>query len=42
MNSLAQAKATHDELEGLYNSHVDFEGVYETADRLAEELLGSQ
>ena len=42
VNSLAQAKATHDELEGLYNSHVDFDGVYETADRLAEELLGSQ
>ena len=37
---LAQAKAAHDELEGLYNPHVDFDGVYAAADRLAEELLG--
>lgn len=36
---LAQAKTAHDKLEGLYNSHVDFEGVYAAADALAEEIL---
>ena len=36
---LAQAKADHDRLEALYNPHVDFDGVYRTADALAEELL---
>ena len=39
VESLAQAKAMHDELEALYNPHVDFEGVYRTADRIAAELL---
>ncbi len=36
---LAQAKAAHDKLEELYNPHVDFDGVYRTADELAEEIL---
>lgn len=36
---LAQAKAAHDELEQLYNPHVDFDGVYAAADELAQELL---
>ena len=39
IDGLAQAKAAHDRLEGLYNPHVDFEGVYETADRVAGEIL---
>ena len=37
--SLAQAKAMHDELEGLYNPHVDFQLVHQTADAIAGELL---
>ena len=36
---LSQAKAAHDRLEALYNPHVDFEGVYAEADRLAEIIL---
>lgn len=39
VESLAQAKAAHDELEALYNPHVDFERVYRTADDIAAELL---
>lgn len=39
VSCLAQAKRTHDELEGLYNPHVDFDGVYAAADRLAAMLL---
>lgn len=38
--SLAQAKAAHDQLEALYNPHVDFEGVCATADRYAKIILG--
>ena len=40
--SLAQAKAMHDDLEALYNPHVDFDRVYQTADDLAKEILGAQ
>lgn len=39
VDGLRQAKATHDQLEGYYNPHVDFEGVYQTADQVAEEIL---
>ena len=39
VESLAQAKAEHDELEKLYNPHVDFAGVYDQADEVIEELL---
>ena len=39
VSSLAQAKATHDELEALYNPHVDFDRVYRIADDLATEIL---
>ena len=35
VDNLSEAKALHDELEGLYRGHVDFSG----ADALAEELL---
>ena len=38
-DSLAQAKAMHDELESLYNPHVDFERVYQMADEIAAQLL---
>lgn len=40
ISSLIQAKEAHDRLEALYNPHVDFEGVYAVADRLAEKILG--
>ncbi|MGN0985550.1 MAG: hypothetical protein ACI4OU_03565 [Candidatus Enterenecus sp.] len=36
---LEQAKAAHDKLEALYNPHVDFQGVYDLADRLADQIL---
>lgn len=39
VDSLAQAKAMHDDLERLYNPHVDFERVYRTAEKLAAEIL---
>lgn len=39
VESLAKAKALHDELESLYNPHVNFEGVYETAEKLKKEIL---
>ncbi len=39
VESLAQAKAMHDALEQLYNPHVDFPRVYQTADRIAQRLL---
>ncbi len=31
ISSLAKAKELHDELEGIYNTHVDFDGVYSVA-----------
>lgn len=37
--SLTQAKAMHDNLEALYNPHVDFEQVYRIADKLSESIL---
>ena len=39
VESLAQAKAEHDELEKLYNPHVDFDGVNSQADEISKELL---
>ncbi|MEL4860990.1 hypothetical protein AAEU42_07060 [Pseudoflavonifractor phocaeensis] len=39
VDALAHAKAVHDQLEALYNPHVDFEGVYQEAGRITEELL---
>lgn len=41
VESLAQAKSMHDDLEALYNPHVDFEKVYRMADQLAEQILKS-
>lgn len=38
--ALARAKAGHDELERLYNPHVDFAGVEEQARKVIEELKG--
>ena len=37
--SLAQAKAMHDDLEALYNPHVDFDRVHSIADGIIQELL---
>ena len=39
VESMAQAKAMHDQLEALYNPHVDFERVNAIAGHIAEELL---
>ena len=38
MDSLAQDKAMHDEIEVLYNPHVDFDRVYQTAQAITDEL----
>ena len=37
--SLAQAKELHDQLEAIYNPHVDFEKVSCTAETISEEIL---
>ena len=37
-SALAQAKGMHDQLEALYNPHVDFSRVYETADGIIRHL----
>ncbi len=39
VESLAQGKAMHDELEALYNPHVDFGRVHTIADSIRDELL---
>lgn len=39
VSSLAQAKAMHDELEKLYNPHVDFDRVNQIADSIIREIL---
>ncbi len=36
---LREAKEVHDELEELYNPHIDFDALYKFADVLAEEIL---
>lgn len=38
VETLAAAKALHDELEALYNPHVDFAGVYAEADKYIRKL----
>lgn len=39
VTGLAQAKAAHDRLERLYNPYVNFDGVNQIADTLADEIL---
>lgn len=39
VDHLARAKAAHDQLEALYNPHVDFDQVNRIADALAEEIF---
>ena len=39
VESLAQAKAMHDDLERLYNPYVDFDRVDQAARRIADEIL---
>ncbi len=39
VSSLLQAKTIHDELEVLYNPHVDFKEVYAAGDAIAAQLL---
>ena len=38
-DTLAQAKALHDQLEQVYNPHVDFDGVYEEANNHIKRLF---
>ena len=40
VDALAQAKGMHDQLEALYNPHVDFPRVYSAADQLIAHLEG--
>lgn len=40
METLAAGKKLHDELEMVYNPHVDFDRVEETAEALAQEIFG--
>lgn len=42
VDSLAQAKTMHDDLEALYNPYVDFSRVYQTADELAALILNAE
>ena len=39
VDALAQAKAMHDELEGLYNPHVDFDRVHQRGEEIVEAFL---
>jgi hypothetical protein len=41
ISGLSQAKDAHDQLESLYNPHVDFERVYAMADDLADTLFAT-
>ena len=36
---LTQAKQAHDRLEQLYNPYVDFDGVADLADQVADQVL---
>ncbi len=40
VQTLAQGKAIHDQLEAVYNPHVDFDRVQAVAEALAGEILG--
>lgn len=40
METLAAEKVLHDELEQIYNPHVDFDKVYATAQAIIDEILG--
>lgn len=39
VDALAEAKAEHDQLEALYNPHVNFDGVYDLAREVTGELM---
>lgn len=39
METLAAEKVLHDQLEQIYNPHVDFDGVYATAQDIIDEIL---
>jgi len=41
VDTLAGAKTLHDELEAIYNPHVDFDGVYEEAQKHISMLFGT-
>ncbi|MBR5479706.1 MAG: hypothetical protein IKU84_05970 [Clostridia bacterium] len=37
--ALKDSKLIHDEIEALYNPHIDFDGVYALADKIANEII---
>jgi len=37
--TLAEAKLAHDELEALYNPHIDFNGVFSLAEKISAQIL---
>lgn len=39
VSSLALSKSHHDKLEAIYNPFVDFDGIYELADKMSWELM---
>ena len=39
VSSLAQAKAMHDDLEAVYNPHVDFDRVHQRGEEIVEAFL---
>ena len=41
VDSLAQAKSMHDDLEGLYNPYVDFDRVNDVAEKITWEILNT-
>ena len=38
-NAMNEGKIIHDKIEALYNPHIDFDKVYELADKIAEDIL---
>lgn len=37
--TLSEAKSAHDELEAVYNPHIDFDSIYALAGRVSDEIL---
>jgi len=36
---LYEGKIMHDKIESLYNPHIDFDKVYNLADKIADDIL---
>ena len=37
---MKEGKIIHDEIEALYNPHIDFAGIYNLADNVIKEIKG--